>query len=116
MDQLCRANAVAESQAGQGIAFGQGAQQQDIVSFDCQRHRVVFPGRVNEIHVGFIDQQKTIKVCCDLGQRRNGQQFARWGMRIDQDAHFGPASESCWTKFSGRSQVSSSVISCSGLA
>ena len=57
MDQLCRANAVAESQAGQGIAFGQGAQQQDIVAFDRQMHRVVFPGRVNEIHVGFIDQQ-----------------------------------------------------------
>ena len=50
----------------------------------------MFPGRVNEIHVGFIDQQQTIKVCCDLGQRRYGQQFARWGMRIDQDAHFGP--------------------------
>ena len=83
-DEAGVAEQIAHAQAGQRIALGERAQEQQVVVGAQQRQQIVVQGGINEVHIRFVHQQHAAQVGGELRDRlRIGQRAGR-RVRIDE--------------------------------
>ena len=70
---------VAEAEAGEGVAFGEGAEEEEVGVFLDERDRA----GGGEVDVGFVDDEEAVEVLGDVGEAVERVEVAGGGVGVD---------------------------------